>query len=266
MAISFGINRLRAYTNGIGSGVTVAGGTGSATVESGSVWIGGKECIVSSSSMDIDSGASANTGNMCIYAYLPVGNSSTANVGFATGSSVVYTNRHNPGTAIAILSVGEFGTGSSSYATAASCSLSGLTGARSFGRAQNCNLTISYDQAMARGGTLIFANDAKLYNGSIEGTLEHANISGANLAKIFGATWASAGAGSGTLTLTATQQPLPFMIETQQITNGVTSTVRIMKCYSNQITLNMDRENYTIPSLSFQAIANQEGDVMTWNI
>ena len=215
MAIQFGVNRLRAYTNGIGSGCVAAGGTGSATVGAGSVWIGGIECVVTGSSMDIDSGASANTGNMCLYAYLPAGNSSTANVSFATGSSVIYLNRKNPGTAIAILSVGQFGTGSSSYATAASCSLSGLTGARPFGRAQNCNITISYDNAMHRGGTLIFPNDQKLYNGSVEGTLEHANISGANLASIFGADWTSGGAGSGTMTLTATQQPIPFMVEAQ---------------------------------------------------
>jgi hypothetical protein len=266
MAIEFGLNRLRAYTNGIGSGVTVDGGTGSATVESGSVWIGGKECIVSSSSMDIATAADTNTGVMFIYAYLPATNSSTANVTFATGSSPIALGYPNIDTAIAVISQGAFGTATSSYTTAANASTSGLTGMRAFGRSQNATINITYDNALARGGTLIFANDQKLFNGSIEGTLEYANISGANLAKIYGGSWASGGAGSGTMTLTATNEPIPFMIEARQVTNGVTATYRLLKCYSNSITLNLDRENYLIPSLNFVAIANHSGEIMTMQV
>ncbi len=198
---------------------------------------------------------------MKIFAYLAAGQSSTATLGFLTANSPAYLN---PGsTDIAIISDGAFGATTGIYIEA---SISGLTGARPFGRAMNATVNISYDQAMARGGTLIFPNDQKLYNGSVEGTLEHAEISAANLSKIYGGAWASGGAGSGTWTLTATNKPLPFMIEAQQVTDGVTSTVRILKCYSNQLTLNLDRENYLVPSLSFQAIGNQEGDVLTWNV
>ena len=261
--IQFGISRLRAYSNGIGSGVTTVGGTGSATIASGSVWIGGKECTVSSSSIDIGTGADTNTGVCWLYAYLPAANSSTANVGFATGSSSIVLNYPNLQTNIAIISQGQFGTGSSSYATAASNSLSGLTGMRTFGRAQNCSLNITFDQAVARGGNLIFANDAKLYNGNIEGTLENADIDGDRLAHLLGADWASGGVGSGTLTITGTQAPVNFMLELQSLTNGETATYRLMKCYSNSITMTIDRENYTIPSMNFQAIGNQSGEVMT---
>lgn len=267
MAISFGVSQLRAITNGIGtSTTTIDGSTGSAAVASGSVWIGGIECVLSAVDITIGSGADVNTGNMFIYAYLAAGQSSTATMDFATGSSLLVTNYPQVGTDIAVIAQGAFGTGGSEFSTGADISTSGLTGARAFGRAQNCNLNITYDNAMHRGGTLIFPNDIKHYNGNIEGTLEYANISGANLASIYGATWASGGAGSGTLTLTATQKPLPFMVETQQVTDGVTSTIRILKCYSNSLTLNIDRENFTIPSLAFQAIGNQEGDVITWNI
>lgn len=263
MAISFGLSTLRGITNGIGSGVVVDGGTGSCTVASGSVWIGGKECVLSAQSVTIATSADTNTGVMFVYAHLD-GNSSTSVLTFATGSSPIVVNYPNVGTDIAVISQGAFGTATSSYTTAALASTSGLTGARPFGRAMNCTVNISYDQAMARGGTLIFANDTKLYNGSIEGTLEHAEISGANLAKIYGGSFVSGGAGSGTWTLTATNQPISFMIEAQEVTDATTGTIRLLKCYSNQLTLNLDRENYLIPSLNFQAIGNQSGEVMTY--
>jgi hypothetical protein len=255
MSIEFGLSRLRAYSNGWETGAVVSVNvTNSAAVASGSVWIGGKACTISGgSSVTLGAGY---TGHVYFYAYLPVGNSSTAN--FA--ASVINPKGNTAG---ALLSQADFGTGAN---TCTNLDTSGTTGMRSFGRAMNCTVNVSYDSSMARGGNLVFPTDMKLYNGTIEGTLEYANISGANLTEMLGASWVSGGAGSGTMTVTATQKPLPFMIESQQITDGVTGTIRILKCYSNQITLKMDRENYTIPSLSFQAIANQEGDVMTWNI
>ena len=244
------MSSLRAVTNGIGSGVTGADAalSGSATIASGSVWIGGIECIVSGSSI---SKTGVATGKNYIFAYLPAGNSSTANVGI---TSVAPT-----GTDVAIITDCDFGTGDDRFSN---FSTSGYTGARTFGRAMNGSINVTYDNALARGGTLIFANDQKLYNGNVEGSLEYATIEPANFATIFGGVYTSGGT-SGTFKLTATNTPLPFMIEFNQVTNGVTATYRLLKCYSNSLTLSMDRENYLMPSLNFVAIGNQEGNVMT---
>lgn len=265
MSIEFGLSRLRAIVDGISTGIAITGpSTGTAAVASGQVWIDGVYCQVSATSILIDSSADTNTGTMYFYAHLPATESSTAQVTFATGSSPEVLNFPNIGRNKAVISKAVFG---SSTAAPSDFQTSGLTGMKIFGRAQNCSLTMSYDQAQSRGGTYIFPTDAKLYNGSIEGTLEGAVLSAANIAGMYGADYAlDAGGGSGTMTLTATHQPVPFMVESQQITNGVTSTIQILRCYSNQITMNMDRENYLIPSLSFQAYGNLSGTVMKWNI
>jgi hypothetical protein len=259
--ISFGVNRLRAYTNGIGSSVAVSAATGSCAVTSGSVWIGGVEAVCSAQTVTIASAASTNTGNMAIIAYLAAGDTATATLSFATGSSPTYLYRDVSN--VAVIAKGQFGTGTSTFSTAANQDLSGLTGMRPFGRAQNGSINVTYDQAVARGGNLVFPTDVKLYNGNIDGTLEYAVISGANLAKIIGADWTSGGATTGTLTLSSTQAPLPFMIEFVAITNGDTATWRIPKCYSNSLTFTIDRENYTMPTLNFQAVANQAGNILT---
>ena len=259
MSISFGLSRLRAYTNGIGTSTTILGTGGAgctAVMPSGSVWIGGTEAVLSA--IDIDTSAvSPASGTKYLFADFAATQSSTATLDTTSVDPRTFRDKGQ----IAMLGIYTHASGSIT-----NIDTSGMTGLKVFGRAQNCNLTLSYDSAQARGGTLIFANDMKLYNGAAEGTLEAADISGAVLAKILGGTWASGGAASGTMTITATNAPIPFMIETQQITNGVTGTIRLLKCYSNQISMNMDRENYLIPSLSFQAIANQEGVVLTYNI
>ena len=255
MAVSFGLSRLRALNNGLDSGCSIdtTGGAGcTAVVLSGTVWINGKLCTVSGGH-DVDvSALSPTAGTKYIFARLATGESSTATLDATSVDPV------NNGAVI--------GTLLNDDGSATSIDVSGVTGHMPFGRAQNCSLTISYDQAVARGGTLVFGNDIKLYNGSIEGQLEYASLSGMNLARILGATWASGGAGSGTMSVSATMTPVPFAVEAQNITNGVTSTVTILKCYSNQITANLERENYTMPTVSFQAVANGEGDIMSWNI
>jgi len=264
--IQFGVSRLRAYTNGLSTGCASTGGTGSAAVATGDVWIGGVYCGVSGTGdINIATAADTNTGVMYLYAFLSATNvSGTASLSFATGSSSIVLNYPNVGTDIAIIAKGEFGTGSSSFTGGSgTVDVSGLTGLRPFGKAMNCTLNVTYDTNIARGGTLIFGNDMKLYNGAIEGTLEYADIDISNIGTILGSTFVlGAGAGCGTFTLSATEAPIPFMIETQQLTDGITSTVQILKCYSPGLTMNFDRENYTQPSMNFQAIANNEGNVM----
>lgn len=256
MSISFGLSTLIGYANGWETGCAITtGGVGStAVVATGMVWIGGNKCHVTARDVDI-SACSPTLGWKYIFARLAAGQSSTA-----TLDATSIDPRPNGWAVIGYVKT-----------TAAAGKLTGLTtsgttGKIPFGRAMNCSINISYDQAVARGGTLAFGTDMKLYNGTCEGTLEYASLTGANISRLLGADWASAGSVSGTMTLTATHTPLPFAIESQSITNGVTSTITLQKCYSNQITLNMDRENYTIPSVSFQALADSEGDVIKWNI
>lgn len=256
MAIQFGLTTLIGYTNGHDSGCAITtGGAGcTALVASGSVWIGGNLVKVSGGH-DVDMSAlSPASGVKYIFARLAAGQSSTATL------DVTSADPRLRGWAV----IGKITQASGSCTDAPDTS--GITGKVPFGRAQNCSINLSYDQALARGGTLNFANDIKLYNGNCEGTLEYATLTGQNISKILGATYASGGTSSGTMTLTATQSPLPFGLEAQVITNGVTSTITLQKCYSNQITMNMDRENYTMPSISFVALANNEGDVIKWNI
>lgn len=259
--IQFGLSTMKAYTNGLSTGCAVTTNlSGSAAIATGDVWIGGTYVGVSATNINIASGANVNTGTMYIYAYLPANNSTTAALGFATGSSSIVLGWPDVGTAIALLSKGTFGATTGIFASG---DLSGITGLRTFGRAMNCSINVTYDQAVARGGPLVFGTDIKMYNGAIEGTLEYADIAISNIAGILGAEWAlGGGAGCGTVTLSATDVPLPFMIETKQVTDGVTATWRLLNCRSNSLTLNIDRENYTQPSISFQAIGNQEGDVI----
>ncbi len=258
MSIEFGLSRLRALKNGLNTGCAITtGGIGAtAVVASGDCWIGGVQVVVSAIDVDV-SAFSPASGTKYIFARLAAGQSSTATLDATSADP-----RPN-GWAVLGLIDNNFGGGAPHLEA---LDISGVTGFEAFGRAQNCTVNITYDNALARGGTLVFANDQKLFNGNIEGTLEYASISGQALAEIYGGEWASGGAGSGTWTLTATHEPIPFAIEAQQISNGVTGTIRILKCYSNSLTLNLDRENYLIPSLNFVGIANSEGDVLTWNI
>lgn len=248
--ISFGLTYIKAYGNGLGSGCIIAtGGAGTATVASGYCFIGGVNTVVSAGELDF-SAISNVSGTKYIFARYAANQSSTATLDATSvdprGSSE-----------IAFL-----GTIPNDSGDAGVPDISGISAIQPIGRANNCSLNITYDQAIARGGTLIFGNDMKMYNGAIEGTLEHADFNPDALRHIYNGTYASAGVGSGTWTLSATQAPVNFMLETKQVTNGVTAVVQILKCYSPGLTFNMDRENYTMPTLNFQAIGNQEGTVL----
>jgi hypothetical protein len=262
MSIEFGMSTLYGLTNGIAVAidpVITSGGVGStAVVGSGYVWIDGMYAKISGGH-DIDiSAASPAIGWKYLYAYLPAGASSTAALG-ATGVTG-WNPKENGYAVIARVKT------TAAAGKLTGIDLSGLSATAIFGRANNCTVNISYDQAIARGGTLVFGNDMKMYNGSVEGTLEHCEIYAENFAKILGGDYASAGAASGTMSVSATQRPIPFCIQATQITNGVTGQVTILRAYSNQLSMKMDRENYTIPSVSFVGVANYEGDVIKYNL
>jgi len=134
-------------------------------------------------------------------------------------------------------------------------------------RLMNVNLNINYDSAQLRGGNLIFATDQQLYNGAIEGTFEVGDINITAIAAMLGAD-ASHAAGSGIMTLTATHVLATGCdIVVSAVTNGVTGTLTLNNCKFNTLGITIDRENYTIPSTSFQVIGTPTtNEMMTWQI
>jgi len=134
-------------------------------------------------------------------------------------------------------------------------------------RLMNVNLTISYDSAGLRGGGLIFETDKQLYNGAIEGTFEVGDINLTAIASMLGADVSHA-AGSGTMTLTASQVLATGAdIVVSCVTNGVTGTMTLNNCKFTNLGLTIDRENYTIPSTTFQVIGTPStNEMVTWQI
>jgi len=252
--IQFGISTLQARTNGLGSGCAITTGNVGATavVASGYCYIGGMTATVSAADVDI-SALSPASGTKFIFGRIAAGQSSTA-----TLDATSVDPRHYNGAVLGLIDNNVAGGAPHLEAL----DTSGVSGIKVLGRAMNCTLNVTYDQAIARGGTMIFGNDAKLYNGAIEGTLEHVDFTGQDWAYLYGGAFASGGAGCGTWTLSGSNEPFPFAIRTQQLTNGLTATITIMKCYSPGLTLNMDRENFTQPSMNFQAVGNQCGTVI----
>ncbi len=255
--IQFGLATLKAYTNGLGSGCAItmdgAGPTGNAQVATGWCYLGGDVYNVTSENIDV-SALSPASGIKFMFGVVTASTSATV----ALDVTSVNPSRYDG----SVLGIFDYDAGAGAEKISG-MTTSGLgSGTRTIGKAMNCSVNITYDQSIARGGTLIFGNDMKMYNGAIEGTLEYANFTGLDWAYMYGGAWASGGVGCGTWTLSATDEPFPFAIEVQQITNGVTNTVTLLKCYSPGLTLTMDRENFTQPTMNFQAVANQAGNVI----
>jgi len=256
MSVSFGLSRLRGYRNAVETGcacTTGAANTG-VLVASGAVWIDGINCVLSS--VTVNMGATLSGTGKWVIAIIPTGNTSTAaaTAMFAdpTGMAYATLDRFSYGTAANVVQMLTGAAGNSA-----------TTALVTFGRAENVTLNITYDQAIARGGNRIFGDDSKFFNGNIEGTIEFADINVEDLSRLMGGSYASGGNASGTWTLSATNKPFPFMVETYNATDGVTSTFRILKCYSTQLTYKADTENYTIPSMNFVAVANSVGNIIT---
>ena len=136
----------------------------------------------------------------------------------------------------------------------------------SHGRLMNINVNISYDTAPLRGGNLTFPTYIATYNGAVEGSFEYAEISVTGMARLIGAGIAGVDT-SGTLTLTATQALASGMdIIISGVTNGISGTLTLKNCVFNTVGITMDRENYTIPSVSFQVCGGTGGVVLTYAV
>jgi len=256
MAINFGLASLKGYRNGWETGcacTTGAGNTGIA-IASGSVWLDGINCALTAITVTMGTeGVHTGTGGY-VYAVLPTANSSTA---AATATIKDLTGKTYA--AIAKFSFGTGGDNTTLVAQDATLALSAKTALVSFARAYNVAINVTYDQAIARGGTLVFGDDIKFFNGAIEGNAEYAEMDVEALSRLLGGSYASGGDASGTWSVSATNRPFPFMLEANVTTDGVTGRVRVFKCYSNQLTMNFDRENFLVPNLSFVAVAGQDG-------
>jgi hypothetical protein len=260
MALNFGLANIKAYRNGIYDGCSLSTGvvgTG-ITCSSGRVYIDGMFATISSASITLGAGSSGTGG--WVVGVIPAGNSSTA-----AFTAVMQNPTELYGTKYALLDRYSFGTAANNTTmlTAATSEKTGCTAYVAIGRAMNVSINITYDQAIARGGTLVFGDDMKYYNGAIEGNAEYAEIDVQGWSRLFGGSYASAGNASGTWTLSATQQPINFVLETNVLTDGVTGRFSLLKCYSNQLSIKFDRENYLIPNFNFVAVANFEGNIAT---
>lgn len=142
----------------------------------------------------------------------------------------------------------------------ASITVSGIA----IARLMNVTINVNYDSAVLRGGNLIFPTNQQLFNGSVEGTFEVGDINITAIGAMLGGdvTYAN---GSGTVLVTATQVLLTgAALVVSAVTDGVTSTFTINNCKFNTMGINMDRENYTIPSTNFVAVGDSNGDIFSW--
>jgi len=131
-------------------------------------------------------------------------------------------------------------------------------------RLHNITINVTYDNAVMRGDTRIFADHMALFNGAIEGSWEWGEMVMSGLSDLIGGTATVAG-NSGTLTLSATQVPSAVSIVFSGVTDGVTATITLNRVKINSLALKFDRENYLMPSANFQCIADgTNGTIMTF--
>ena len=117
----------------------------------------------------------------------------------------------------------------------------------SLARLHNISINITYDTAPLRGGSRIFPDNVALYNGNIEGTFEIGEIELTAIGRMLNADIAASA-----ITVTSVQSLLTGMdLVVSGETNGNTSTITLYNCMFPGLTLNIDRENYLMPSTNF---------------
>ena len=123
-------------------------------------------------------------------------------------------------------------------------------------RLHNVSVNVTYDTALLRGGNLIFPDHCAMYNGNIEGTFEVGEITLSGIGDALGVT----GQANSAVTLTATD----FLVSGLDLvisctTNGITAVVTLYNCKFPGLTLNFDRESYTMPSTNFVVAGETAG-------
>jgi len=117
----------------------------------------------------------------------------------------------------------------------------------SIARLNNITINITYDSAVIRGGKRIFPDAAALYNGNIEGTFENGDLNLSAIGMMLGADIAASAITVSSIQALATGMDIKF----SGVTNGITSTITLYNCFFPGVTLNIDRENWTMPSTNF---------------
>lgn len=265
MSIRFGAGTLTLFTDGIGSGVTVTTATTSATnsrtlqVATGSIWIEGVEVQVSATTVAVTEGADTNTGSgLLIYAYLDTGSTTTGSLTYYSASDARNTATNRP-TAIASLARFSFGTAANAVSTIGATST--YSAVKAIGRLQSVNVNINAgDPVILRDGNNNYPLDIKFADASIDGSFSFADPTSTQHV-IFGGLYATGGAGSGTWTLSGTSRPEPFMIRANNITDGITGTLTLFKCYATTISKPGSRAEHSLPEINFIAMANKSGSV-----
>lgn len=142
------------------------------------------------------------------------------------------------------------------------------TAAHTVGKLQNVSFNISYENALMRGGSDVFACDFQAYDGSIEGSFEHGDITLSAIGNIIASTgdWTDNATTSGVLTMTGESKPTVFKLVFSGVTNGVTSTITLQRVYCPGLTLDFSRTDYMIPSMNFVAVYSTASGMLTWQM
>jgi hypothetical protein len=140
--------------------------------------------------------------------------------------------------------------------------VSGSGGTYALGKVHNVSINLSYEVAQLRGGNDIFAMNTQFYDGSIDGSFDHADLELSSLGRLIAGTGAFAGAAnSGTITLTGESRPglravankitNAFKLVFSGVTDGITSTISIHRVYIPSLTLDFTRTDYMVPGMTF---------------
>ena len=191
------------------------------------------------------------------YVYLSAGDTTTATVALATAADPLNTATNIPS---AICPLFKFNFGNGANAVSAIVPFSGGSATRTLQRVQNVSINAGWESAMMRGGTQQYASDTKFFDATLEGSFQFSEQTGThNL--FFGGIYATAGGNSGTWTLSGNSRPNSISLVFQNVTNGITSTYRVMKCYLTQQTNDFTRTEYMQPTWNFIAQENIQGTV-----
>lgn len=266
MAIKFGVGTLNVMRNLEITGATVLTGSSAGAAErvqinSGLVMIDGITAVISgqSASFSVLTGG-INTGSgLLVYAYIDAASTITATAGVLSAADPLNTSTNIP-TAICPLARFSFGTGAISVGTFVKWS--GGSATKIIAKVQNVNLNVTYENAQMRGGGDIFPVDSQFFNGQCNGSFQFSDAT-ATHDMFFGGDYTGASS-SGTWTLSAVSKPEQLSLVFQNVTDGVTSTLTVLRAYLTEQANDFSRTDYLQPTYNWISQANNKGSIFRW--